>query len=175
MAEPRAGPSRAALEHTFDRLLLENGPALARLAASYTGSRVDRDDLLQDIAMALWQALPRFRGECSERTFLFRIAHNRAIAHLSRARPAAPLGDQEAELYDPRPNPEAGLSREQQGQQLRRAIHRLPVTYRQVITLTLEGMGYGEIAEVLGITQDNVGVRLNRARRLLRELLEDKK
>ena len=91
--------------------------------------------------MALWQALPRFRGECSERTFLFRIAHNRAIAHLSRARPAAPLGDQEARLYDPRPNPEAGLCREQQGQQLRRAIHRLPVTYRQVITLTLEGMG----------------------------------
>jgi RNA polymerase sigma-70 factor, ECF subfamily len=175
MAEPIAGSSEAGIEQRFDRLLRENGPALARLAASYTAGRSDRDDLLQDIAMALWQALPRFRGECSERTFLFRIAHNRAIAHLSRARPAAPLGEQEREVCDPRPNPEAGLSREQQAQRLGKAIHQIPVLYRQVITLLLEGLDYGEIGEVLGITEDNVGVRLNRARRMLREILEDKK
>jgi len=52
------------------------------------------------------------------------------------------------------------------------AIHDLPIEYRQVITLTLEGMSYTEIAEILGIGESNVGVRLNRARQMLRRRLE---
>jgi len=167
--------SRAELEQRFERLLAADAPALTRLAASYTNTASDRDDLLQDIAMALWQALPRFRGECSERTFLFRIAHNRAIAHLARHRPLATPVEEVLEVQDMRPDPEAGLAEEQQGQRLRDAIHRLPVIYRQVITLLLEGMGYSEIAEILGIAESNVGVRLNRARQMLRKLLEDRK
>jgi RNA polymerase sigma factor (sigma-70 family) len=65
------------------------------------------------------------------------------------------------------------LAREQQVERLKRAIHQLPVVYRQVITLSLEGLGYGEIAEVLGISESNVGARLTRARRILRESPED--
>src|SRR5260370_26153820 len=84
---------RITLEHHFDRLVAANGPALTRLATSYTNTLSDRDDLLQEIAMALWQALPRFRAECSERTFLFRIAHNRAIAHLARSRSRPVAGE----------------------------------------------------------------------------------
>ena len=163
---------RTTLEHHFDRLVAANGPALMRLAASYTNTSSDRDDLLQDIAMALWQALPRFRGECSERTFLFRIAHNRAIAHLARSK-SRPAGGEEIEVHDPAPDPEAELAQEQRVERLRRAIHRLPLVYRQVITLSLEGLGYGEIAEILGISESNVGVRLTRARQILREALEN--
>ena len=163
--------SRTALEERFRRLLAANGPALSRLAASYTKSTSDRDDLFQDIAMAIWQALPSFRGESSERTFIFRVAHNRAITHLAKPRPAAPL-EEGAEVTDPRPNPERDFSRGQQQERLLQAIHRLPIGYRQVITLTLEELSYAEIAEVLGITETNVGVRLNRARQLLREMLE---
>ena len=163
---------RTTLEQHFDRLVAANGPALTRLAASYTNTPSDRDDLLQDIAMALWQALPRFRGECSERTFLFRIAHNRAIAHLARSR-SRPVAGEEVELHDPAPDPEAGLAREQGVQRLRRAIHQLPLVYGQVITLSLEGLGYGEIGEILGISESNVGVRLTRARQILRESLEN--
>lgn len=163
---------RTTLEHHFDRLVAANGPALTRLAASYTNTPSDRDDLLQEIAMALWQALPRFRGECSERTFLFRIAHNRAIAHLARSR-SQPVASEEVEVHDAAPDPEAGLAREQRVERLRRAIHQLPLVYRQVITLSLEGLGYGESAEVLGISESNVGVRLTRARQLLRESLEN--
>ncbi|MEO8594370.1 MAG: sigma-70 family RNA polymerase sigma factor [Candidatus Solibacter sp.] len=161
---------RTILQDQFDRLVAANGPALMRLAASYTNTSSDRDDLLQEIAMALWQSLPRFRGECSERTFLFRIAHNRAIAHLARTK-SQPAGE-EIEIYDPAPNPEAGLAHGQRVERLRRAIHGLPLVYRQVITLSLEGLGYGEIAEVLGISESNVGVRLTRARQILRESLE---
>jgi RNA polymerase sigma factor (sigma-70 family) len=166
---------RATLEREFDRLLAANGSALARLAASYTDTTSDRDDLLQEIALAVWQALRTFRGECSARTFLFRIAHNRAIGYLARSTsntrarfPAADVDD----VLDSAPDPESGLAREQAAARLRRAIHRLPLVYRQVIMLALEDMGYAEIAEVLGISESNVGARLTRARQLLRESLE---
>jgi RNA polymerase sigma factor (sigma-70 family) len=162
-------------EQRFDRLLAANGPALARLAASYTNTLADRDDLLQEIAIAVWQALGRFRGECSERTFLFRIAHNRGIAWLARRRSSFVEAGQEIDAPDPAPDPEAGLAQSQTADRLRRAIHRLPLAYRQVIVLTLEGSGYGEIAEVLGISETNVGARLTRARQMLRESLEKRK
>ena len=165
-----ASAERAELERTFDRLLAENGPALARLAASYTNTAADRDDLLQEIALSIWRGLAQFRGECSERTFLFRIAHNRAVTHVTRRRP--PASADAIDIPDTRPNPEAGFAREQQGQRLRRAVHALPLLYRQVVTLTLEGMDYGEIAQVLGISESNVGARLSRARQMLREAME---
>jgi len=63
------------------------------------------------------------------------------------------------------------LARDQQEARLFEAIHRLPLDYRQVMTLTLEGMSYSEIAEVLGIGESNVGARLSRARQMLRDLL----
>jgi RNA polymerase sigma factor (sigma-70 family) len=162
--------NRTVRERRFDRLLTANGPALARLAATYTDTPSDREDLLQEIAMALWQALPRFRDECSERTFLFRIAINRAIDYLARRR--AHSVAEEVDVNDPAPDPEAGLVQEQRVERLRRAIRRLPIAYRQAISLSLEGLGYGEIAEVLGISESNVGVRLTRARQILRESLE---
>ena len=164
-----------AIEQHLNRLLTENGPALLRLASSYTNNSSDRDDLFQDIAIALWKALPRFRAECSERTFLFRVAHHRAIDYLRRRRALTTSIEADAPLPDARPNPEAGLAQEQQGARLRQAIHRLPLPYRQVITLTLEEMSYSEIAAILGISETNVGVRLNRARQLLRQLLENRK
>ena len=152
-----AAVERAELERVFDRLLAENGPALARLAASYTSSAADRDDLVQEIALCIWRGLPRFRGECSQRTFLFRIAHNRAVSHITRRRPPAA---EAIDIPDTRPNPEAGFA--------------LPLLYRQVVTLMLEGMDYAEIAQVLGISENNVGARLTRARQMLREAIEVK-
>lgn len=177
LAEPESLDilNREALTRDFDRLIAANGPALGRLAASYTNTASDRDDLLQEIAIALWQALQRFRGECSERTFLFRIAHNRGIAFLSRRRAQMPELSEEMEVPAPGPDPETELLQEQTAQRLQAAIHRLPVGYRQAITLMLEGLGYGEIADVLGISESNVGARLTRARQMLRELLEKPK
>ena len=80
--------------------------------------------------------------------------------------------DDEVEAPDPGPSPEEALSRNQEGSRLTDAIQRLPIEYRQVITLTLEGLSYEEITGVLGLSESNVGVRLNRARQMLRRLLE---
>lgn len=163
--------SRDDLEQWFDDILRNHGAALNRLAAAYTGESREREDLLQEIVFAIWRALPRFRGESSERTFLFRIAHNRAITHVSQRRPATAAVDDEPEVVDIRPDPERALSTQQEGQRLLEAIRSLPLAYAQVVTLTLEGMSYSEVAEVLGISEANVGARLTRSREMLRNLL----
>jgi RNA polymerase sigma-70 factor (ECF subfamily) len=162
----------ADLEQRFAALMKAEGAALTRLAASYARGSDDRDDLFQDIAVAIWQALPRFRGECLERTFLFRIAHNRGIAHIARRRPHMIESDENLELRDERPDPEQSLSAEQQRQRLLNAVLKLPVGYRQVVTLALEGMSYQEIGDILGITESNAGARLTRARQMLRRSLK---
>ena len=155
----------------FDSLLSLHGPALGRLAASYTRGAAEREDLLQEIVFAIWRALPRFRGECSERTFLFRIAHNRAISYLGRRRVLLAEAGEELEAPSEAPDPERALSIEQEGQRLLEAIRQLPLPYAQVVTLTLEEMTYAEIGDVLGISETNVGARLTRAREMLRTLL----
>jgi RNA polymerase sigma-70 factor (ECF subfamily) len=121
----------------------------------------------------VWRALPRFRGDCSERTFLFRIAHNRCITHISRRRPTVSLDEAGIEPEDRRATTESSLAAEQERERLAAAIRRLPVTYREVIVLMLEGLDYGEIANVVGINENHVGVRLNRARQQLKVLFEE--
>jgi RNA polymerase sigma factor (sigma-70 family) len=160
------------LEARYGRLLREHGPALRRAAAGYEFDPARREDLFQDICLAVWQALPRFRGESSERTFLFRIAHNRGLTHRTR-RPPSPTADlTEAEdLADPGATPETAAQEGQRRARLYDAVRRLPLQPRQVLTLTLEGLTPREIADVLGITENNVAVRLSRARGLLRDLL----
>ena len=86
--------TRGELEQRFDRLLVSYGPSLARLAASYARRASEQDDLFQEVAFAIWRALPGFRGECSERTFVFRIAHNRGISYRARRRTPVEAADE---------------------------------------------------------------------------------
>lgn len=163
-----------ALEQRYDGILREHGPALRRVAASYEADPARREDLFQDICLALWQALPRFREEASERTFAFRIAHNRGLTHGWRARGSAAADlDEVEEMPDPRRDPESELCEGERRDRLRDSVRRLPLAARQVVVLSLEGLSQREIGEVLGITENNVAVRLTRARKLLRQALEE--
>ena len=74
---------RQALETQFARILSEYGAAISRLAFSYEAVASVREELVQEIALAIWQALAHFRGDCSERTFVYRIAHNRGLTHVA--------------------------------------------------------------------------------------------
>jgi RNA polymerase sigma factor (sigma-70 family) len=161
----------------FERVVREYGAALARLAAAYAPDRADRDDLSQEILVAIWRALPRFRGESSERTFVFRVAHNRGITYRSRRRHHPRLeAEAEAEaaadaVPDAGPDPAALLARSRRHQRLVAAVGELPEPHRQAVMLHLEGLTNREIAGVQGTTEDNVAVRLARARKALRLLL----
>ena len=161
-----------ALEERYDAILREHGPALRRVAAIYEADPVRREDLFQEICLALWQALPRFRGDCSERTFAFRIAHNRGLTHGWKARGTTADLEEAEEIPDTRRDPESELCERDRRERLRAAVRRLPPGARQVVALSLEGLSHREIGEVLGVTENNVAVRLTRARKLLREILE---
>lgn len=166
---------RGALEAQFARILSEYGAAIARLAFSYEAVASIREELVQEIALGIWQALAHFRGECSERTFVYRIAHNRGLSHVWKRRPPhQPLDEIEEseEPIDPQPHPEEQAVRSDQRVRLMSAIQSLPVGHRQMIVLMLEGLSHVEIAEVTGISENNVAVRLTRARKALKECWE---
>ncbi|NKB86963.1 MAG: sigma-70 family RNA polymerase sigma factor [Acidobacteria bacterium] len=153
-----------------DAVLTRYREALWRLTAGYARSRQDREDLYQDVALAVWQALPRFRGDCSERTFVYRIAHNRGISHRARTarRNTRPLADLE-ETPAVTPSPETASIVRDDITRLHVAVRTLPVAYREVVVLRLEGLSSREIAEIVGISENNVDVRLVRARQKLRD------
>jgi RNA polymerase sigma-70 factor (ECF subfamily) len=160
------------LAKRYEALWQEFGPSLQRLAFSYEFLPQAREDLLQEILLALWIALPRFRGESSLRTFVFRIAHNRALTHVWRRKRTGIHEDPESlQLADKRAGPEGTAIHNATQERLLQAIRELPLSLKQVMTLALEETSHAEIAEILGISENNVAVRLNRARNLLREKL----
>ena len=164
--------TRRELEQQFERILGEHGAAISRLAYCYEAVAGIREELAQEIALAIWRALPHFRGECSERTFIFRIAHNRGLTHVRRRRPPQQsLDDLEEtdEPVDPRPHPDERLAQMNQRERLASAVQSLPIAHKQMIVLMLEGLSRAEIGEVLGITESHVAVRLTRARKALKE------
>lgn len=148
----------------FERIARELGPAISRTARSFARTTAEREDLEQEIALAVWRALPSFRGECSERTFVLRIAHNRALTAMTQRRRTPPSEELSETIPFEAPDPEvlAGLS--ERMRRVIRALHTLPMSQRQVLLLALEGLTHDEIGEVLGITTGNVAVRVSRAR-----------
>lgn len=154
------------------RVLEEYRDALWRLTAGYARQRSDREDLFQEILLALWQALPGFRGDCSERTFVYRVAHNRGITYRARAARSAtrPIEDVKPPRAD-EPSPEDRQIRRDSHRALRQAVRELPLAYREVVLLRLEGLSSRTIGEIVGITPNNVDVRLSRARDRLRDSL----
>lgn len=163
----------AAREEQYRRILEQYAAGLRRVAASYQTDPSRRDDLFQDICLALWQALPHFRGEASERTYVFRVAHNRGLTDRARRRPRETEVEAADDVADPRPDPEDEADARSRSRRLQAAVRRLPLKLRQVVALRLEGLGQRETAEVLGITENNVAVRLNRAKKVLQSLLAE--
>jgi RNA polymerase sigma-70 factor, ECF subfamily len=155
---------------SFEQIVRAHGDALSRLAWGYAADAADHDDVLQDILVAIWRALPRFRGESSERTFIFRIAHNRGSTFVSRRRAHEPLAPDQS-IADPRPGPDEELDRARRYARLTAAVRTLPAAQRQAVILRLEGFSLQEIAALQDVTENNVSVRLTRARDRLRELL----
>jgi len=154
----------------IEQILRQHWPLLVRLASSYRSDTLRRDDLLQEISIALWQALPRWRGEGSLRAYIARVAHNRAIDALAADRrpPTAALDEQHA---DPGPGPLQRAAVDEQRDGLLAAVRALPLGLRQVVSLALEGFSHREIAQTLGLEENAVAQRLSRARKQLRTLM----
>ena len=147
-------------------------PALSRIAASYGRNVHDREDLLQDILLAVWRAIPRFRGKSSLRTYVFRIAHNRGLRYVWNIKMRRLNSQQvDEDLVSEAEGPADIVEASDSQKKLMIAIRRLPLSLRQVMTLALEGLGHDDIAAILGISANNSAVRLHRARDLLKSYL----
>ena len=132
MSQSRDVASDAVLE----RVIREHGAVIARVARGYADNAHDADDLMQEIWTALWRALPAFRGEASERTFVLRVAHNRGISFAVARRRFASLGEA-AEISDPAPIAESRVISAERRDRLFDAIRRLPDTQREAVMLQL--------------------------------------
>lgn len=159
-------------EAEFSVLLDAHAGMLGRIAASYEAQPAAREDLLQDIAMALWRALPKWRGEGSLRSFVARIAHNRCVSHIISERRHKRADFVEEALVDRQADPQRAATRHERYERLQKALRRLPLGQRQAVTLALEGFSHVEIAKALGIKPNTVDARIGRARRTLADYLE---
>jgi len=157
---------------TFDELLRAYGRTLWRVVASYTPPGAERDDLAQDVLLAVWRALPRFRGESSPLTFALRIAHNRGLSHAWRRAKQPASEPPPLDVQDSRPPADEQVATNERTERLLRHVRALPLGQREVLALALEGLPHAEIAAIVGITVENVDVRLSRARAALRLSIE---
>lgn len=165
-------------QKTFTCWMTEHEKLLRHIITGFEAKPAIQDELFQEIALNVWRALPKFRQDSSVKTFVARIAHNVLATHVAKAvktiQADQDLTDisQEAEQDHHQPTPYQSLNQRQRQQKLLGAIRQLKLEQQQVITLALEGMSYQEIAEVLSITTNLVGVRLQRAKSALAQILE---
>lgn len=118
---------------------------LARIVASYEADPNLQPDLLQEVTLAIWRALPAFRGDASLKTFLARVAHNRAISHVTKAARTPKPQPVMPDLPSALPSPEDAANRTVMQMRLLEAVRTLPLIQREVITLALEGFSHQEI------------------------------
>ena len=160
----------------FAGIVREHGALVTRIAYSHERDPNRAQELVQEILLSIWQALPRFRGEASLRTFVARIAHNRAVSHIAheaRTPAGVPIDDFAEALQSEAPTPEDVLTRADARKRLERAVQSLPMALRVTVTLALEGFSNNEVADVLGVSVSAAGVRLHRARAALQDKLKD--
>lgn len=136
----------------------------------------EAEDVTQEVFASVSAALPRFRGESSLSTWLYRIATNAAVDRLRspsfRRRDAS--SGQETNVPDKAAGAEQTMVRREMNDCIRGYIDRLPASYRAVLVLSdQQGLTNQEIADALGITLHTVKIRLHRARAKLRAAMGD--
>lgn len=156
-------------ERELRDVLAEHGPMLRRIVASYERDPSLQADLLQEVALALWTALPRFKGEGSKRSYVARVAQNRAITHSVRRSKEPRLNETEVEDRGPAIDHQVDIER--QASRVLELVRSLRLEQRRLVVLALEGFSTKEIAAELGISENNASVRLHRARAELKKRL----
>lgn len=158
---------------SIERIAVDYGPLLKRIASAHEADARVAEELVQETLLAIWRALPTHRGDASLKTFVARIAINKAVDHVRRALRRTPAARLSLEEPDPHDGPEQQLMASDNRDRLLHAVQQLPLAYRQTALLTLEGLSGVEVARVLGISANAVAIRLLRAKSLLRTLLGD--
>lgn len=137
----------------------------------YCDNGEDRKDLFQEILIHLWKSYPSFKGDAKFSTWMYRVAFNVAIQHLRKEKKKkedSVLPEQFEQFYNEKEEEELG----EEKRILQLAIKQLNEIEKAIIMLYLEDRDNEEIAEVIGITQNNVRVKMTRIRNKLKDLVE---
>jgi len=154
----------------FTAWVRKHGGAVLKVARAYARTTEDRQDLVQEILLQVWRSLPKFRSESTVPTWCYRVALNTALTWRRTKRRRTPglasLIDLESLSEDGPDGSDQAADRELM-EQLYAAISSLPVTDAALVLLSLEGLSYQQMAEIVGISESNVGVKLHRAKEAL--------
>ena len=156
-------------DQLYDEAAATYGAALERLARAYEANPDRRQDLLQEIHLALWRSFEHFAERCSLRTWVYQVAHNVAASHVVRQRRtyAGLVSLEEIERVAIHAEGELAVSRSTALERLLRLIQRLKPVDRQVILSYLEGMDAASIGEITGISPSNVAMKIHRIKSIL--------
>ncbi len=157
-------------EKKFINLINEHQGLIYKVCLMYENDRETRNDLFQEIVLQLWKSFPSFRGEAKITTWMYRIALNTAISGYRKQTRHVKTEDLR-EMHFNISERYTGDEREEDLQKLQWAIRQLSEIERAMIMMALEEVPYEEIAETIGITQNNVRVRMNRIREKLKKLM----
>jgi RNA polymerase sigma-70 factor (ECF subfamily) len=172
-------------ELAFRAIIERHNQPLYRLARAVLKDDSEAEDAVQEAYLKAFGALAAFRGESSLRTWLTRIALNEALGRKRKQRPTVEIGtiisleENSAEIIEfptmrTEPDPERNAARGEIRRLLESAIDSLPEAFRAVFVMRdVEEMSIEETAGLLGIRPETVKTRLHRARRLLRESLDE--
>jgi RNA polymerase sigma-70 factor (ECF subfamily) len=169
--------TRPDIEADFLRLLDSNRARLWRVCRAYAWSPEDADDLYQEILFQIWRALPSLRERAHENTWLYRVALNTAISFVRKdkvQRNFIPSANRElVELADRRAGQTEAHKDNPRLDKLYEALAKLDRAEKGVMTLYLEDLPYAEIAEVMGMSPNHVGVLLHRTKKKLFNFMQE--
>lgn len=154
-------------EKEFIELVEEYKQVIYKVCYIYATDPDNLNDLYQEVVINLWKAFPRFRGECKASTWVYRIGLNTCISFFrkSKSRPeVVPIS------VDLETVAEEEVDRTAQLHELYRMINCLGQLERALILLWLEEKSYQEMADITGISRNNVAVKLNRIKEKLRTM-----
>lgn len=156
-------------EKSFITLVKEHQGIIHKVCILYETDKEARNDLFQEIVLQLWKSFNTFRGESKITTWMYRIALNTAISGLRKL--GRKIKTEELDDYHLNISDTSEDHQEDELQKLQWAIRQLTEIERAMIMMALDEVPYEEIAETIGITQNNVRVRMNRIREKIRNLI----
>jgi RNA polymerase sigma-70 factor (ECF subfamily) len=161
----------------YREAIRDHGQELARFMRGYERDRGRLEELQQELLLAIWRSLVGFRGECSLRTWVYRVAHNIGAGHVHRS-----LRDTGRECFDLEavallPDDQADIGCVERNIDLARIlalVHRLRPLDREVMLLYLEDIEAAAIGEITGLSARNVATKIHRIKTLLSTQLDQR-
>jgi RNA polymerase sigma-70 factor (ECF subfamily) len=161
------------LQKTFENLVKTHERLIYKICRLYGNSEDDRQDLYQDIVIQLWKSYPKFRGEAKLSTWLYRIGLNVAITQIRKQKRQIYATDIET-LNMEFPEDASYLEETEKFRTMYAAIDKLNEIEKAIVMLYLDDKSYDEMEDILGISNGNLRVKMNRIKEKLRQLTKNK-